>query len=142
MANLLTKNPFNAQGLSVYHKVGINHVDGKDNPASLLTETAIRYAKAFNGKFAFKINASYLRGTDWISDSRKDQNPNNKITANPGFSALDGDNNNVAFDGWNKYGDDALAGSNTVSVTGLTIDGIANKTLTVARTGYWEKRSG
>ncbi len=139
MANLLTKNPFNSQGLSVYHKVGVNHVDGKDNPVSVLTETAIRYAKAFNDKFAFKINASYLRGTDWISDTRKDQNPNNKITANPGFPALDGDNNNVAFDGWNKYGDDALAGSNTVSVTGLNIDGVANKTLTVARTGYWEK---
>src|SRR5205085_11224027 len=38
-----------------------------------------------------------------------------------------------------KYGDDALAGSNTVSITGLNIDGAANKTLTVARTGYWEK---
>lgn len=138
MANLLTKNPFNSQGLSVYHKAGVNHVDGKDYSASLLTETAIRYAKAINDKFAFKINASYLRGTDWISDTRKDQNPNNRITANPGFPALDGDNN-AAFDGWNKYGDDALAGSNTVSVTGLTIDGVANKTVTVARTGYWEK---
>ena len=38
--------------------------------------------------------------------------------------------NNVAFDGWNKYGDDALAGSNVVSISGLTIDGAANKTLT------------
>ena len=138
MANLLTKNPFNAQGLSVYHKTGLNHVDGKDYPASFLTETAIRYAKVLNDQFAFKINASYLKGTDWISDTRKDQNPNNRITANPGFPSLDGDNN-AAFDGWNKYGDDALAGSNTVSVTGLAIDGAANRTLTVARTGYWEK---
>jgi hypothetical protein len=45
---------------------------------------------------------------------------------------------NVAFDGWNKYGDDALAGSNVVSISGLTIDGAQNKTLRVARTGYWE----
>ncbi|MES2005425.1 MAG: TonB-dependent receptor [Bacteroidota bacterium] len=138
MANLITKNPFNSQGLSVFHRVGVNHVDGKDHAAGLLTETAIRYAKAFNDKFAFKINASYLRGIDWISDTRTDQNPNNRITANPGFPSLNGDNN-TAFDGWNKYGDDALAGSNTVSITGLTIDGQANKTLTVARTGYWEK---
>ena len=138
MANLITKNPFTSQGLSVFHRVGVNHLDGKDYPVSLLTETAIRFAKAFNNKFAFKINAGYLRGIDWISDTRKDQNSNNKITANPGYPALDGDNN-TAFDGWNKYGDDALAGSNTVSVTGLTIDGQANKTLTVARTGYWEK---
>jgi iron complex outermembrane receptor protein len=138
MANLITKNPFNSQGLSVFHRAGINHVDGKDQPISFLTETAIRYAKAFNNKFAFKINASYMSGTDWVSDTRTDQNPNSKITANPAYPSLNG-SNNIAFDGWNKYGDDALAGSNTVSITGLTIDGQTDKTLTVARTGYWEK---
>jgi outer membrane cobalamin receptor len=138
MANLLTKNPFYTQGLSVFHRAGINHVDGKDHASGILTETAIRYAKAWNEKWAFKINVSYMQGIDWISDTRKDQNPNDKITANPGFPSLNGAAN-TAFDGWNKYGDDALAGSNTVSVTGLTIDGQSNKTLTVARTGYWEK---
>ena len=55
----------------------------------------------------------------------------------PHIPALNGENN-VAFDGWNKYGDDALAGSNVVSIGGLTIDGQTNKTLRVARTGYWE----
>lgn len=138
MANLITRNPFNSQGLSVFHRVGINHVDGKDHSAGFLNETAIRFAKAYKGKFAFKINASYLRGIDWVSDTRTDQNPNTRITANPSFPSLNGDAN-AAFDGWNKYGDDALAGSNTVSITGLTIDGQSNKTLTVARTGYWEK---
>jgi iron complex outermembrane recepter protein len=138
MANLITKNPFTTQGLSVFQRTGLNHTDGGDHAASLLTETAIRYAKAFNNKFAFKINAGYLQGVDWISDTRLDQNPNNKNTANPSYPALDGANN-IAFDGWNKYGDDALAGSNTVSVTGLKIDGVTNKTLTVARTGYWER---
>ncbi|MGG9960381.1 TonB-dependent receptor [Ferruginibacter sp. SUN106] len=138
MANLITKNPFTTQGLSVFQRTGVNHVDGTDHSTSLLTETAFRYAKAFKNKFAFKINGSYLQGVDWISNTQTDQNPNNKNTANPAYSALDGANN-VAFDGWNKYGDDALAGSNTVSVTGLNIDGTANRTLTVARTGYWEK---
>lgn len=138
MANLLTKSPFLYQGLSVYQKTGVNHVGGTGRDASILTETSIRYAKAFNNKFAFKINGSYLRGTDWLSDTRKDQNPNNLKTANPAYPELNGDNN-IVFDGWNKYGDDALAGSNTVSITGLTINGEPNKTLTVARTGYWEK---
>ncbi|WP_462253529.1 TonB-dependent receptor [Ferruginibacter sp.] len=137
LANLITKNPFKTQGLSVFQRTGINHVDGKDHDPSLLTETAIRYAKAFKNKFAFKINASYLKGTDWISNTRLDQNPNNKNSANPTYTALDGVNN-IAFDGWNKYGDDALQLSNTVSVTGLNIDGVTNRTLTVARTGYWE----
>lgn len=138
MANLLTKSPFQYQGLSFYQKTGVNHVGGTGRDASLLTETSIRYAKAFNNKFAFKINASYMRGTDWLSDTRKDQNPNNLKSANPAYPELNGDNN-IVFDGWNKYGDDALAGSNTVSITGLSINGVDNQTLTVGRTGYWEK---
>jgi outer membrane receptor protein involved in Fe transport len=137
MANLITKSPFTSQGLSVYQKTGINHVDGIDHDPSLLTETAIRYAKAFKNKFAFKLNLSYMKGTDWISNTRYNQNPNNLKSANPNFPSLNGANN-VAFDGWNKYGDDALAGSNVVSIDGLNIDGKANQSLRVARTGYWE----
>jgi len=137
MANLITKSPFQYQGLSIYQRTGVNHVDGIDHSPSLMTESALRYAKAFNNKFAFKVNVDYLRGTDWVSNNRSDQNPNNLKSANPQFPELN--NANAVFDGWNKYGDDALAGSNTVSVTGLNINGQANQTLTVARTGYWEK---
>ncbi len=138
MANLITKNPFQYQGLSVYQRTGVNHVDGIDHSPAILTETAIRFAKAFKNKFAFKINAAYLHGIDWRSNNTADQNPNNLKSANPSFPELNGANNTV-YDGWNKYGDDALAGSNTVSITGLTINGQNNQTLTVARTGYWEK---
>jgi iron complex outermembrane recepter protein len=137
MANLITKNPFTSEGLSVYQKTGVNHVDGIDYAPSLLTETAIRYAKAFKNKFAFKVDLGYMKGIDWISNSRYDQNPNNLKSANPTYPSLNG-TNNVALDGWNKYGDDVLAGSNTVSIGGLTIDGQKNQTLRVARTGYWE----
>jgi len=138
MANLISKDPFTNQGLSLYQKTGVNHVDGVDHSPAILTETAVRFAKAFNNKFAFKVNFGYMQGTDWISDTRLDQNPNSLKSANPGFPALNGANN-VAFDGWNKYGDDALAGSNLVSISGLNIDGQSNQTLRVARTGYWEK---
>src|SRR4030095_5598740 len=138
MANLITKSPFVYQGLSIYQNTGINHVDGMDEPPRLMTESAIRYAKAFNNKFAFKINIGYMQGTDWRSNTQTDQNPNNLKSANPGFPALDGPSNNTAYDGWNKYGDDALAGSNLISLSGLNIDGKANQTLRIARTGYWE----
>ena len=47
MANLITKSPFTYQGLSVYQNTGVNHVDGIDDAPSILTESAIRYAKAF-----------------------------------------------------------------------------------------------
>jgi iron complex outermembrane receptor protein len=138
MANLLTKNPFTSQGLSVYHKTGINHVDGKDHDPAILTESAIRYAKVINNRLAIKLNFGYMQGTDWRSNTRLDQNPNNLNSANPGFPALNGAANNAAFDGWNKYGDDVLSGSNVVPIGGLVIDGKGSQTLRVARTGYWE----
>jgi outer membrane receptor protein involved in Fe transport len=138
MANLITKSPFTYQGLSIYQNTGINHVGDPDESLSLLTESAIRYAKAFNNKFAFKVNFGYLQGTDWRSNNQTDQNPNNLKSANPLYPALDGPSNNTAYDGWNKYGDDALAGSNLISLSGLNIDGKPNQTLRIARTGYWE----
>jgi iron complex outermembrane receptor protein len=137
MANLLTKSPFTHQGLSVYQKGGVNHISDADHGTAFLSESAVRFAKAFHNRFAFKVNFSYMQGIDWRSNTRLDQNTNILKSANPGFPQLNGENN-VAFDGWNKYGDDALAGSNVVSITGLSINGNANQTLRVARTGYWE----
>ena len=139
MANLITKSPFQYQGLSVYSKTGVNHVGGTGRSLSNLTETAVRYAKAFNNKFAFKVNVSYLRGTDWLADTRTDQNPNNLNTANPSFPELAGNDNNPAYDAWNKYGDDN--GSNAVTISGITgIPGkTGNQSIIVRRTGYYEK---
>ncbi|MBL4676447.1 MAG: TonB-dependent receptor [Mucilaginibacter sp.] len=137
LSNLFTKDPFKTQGLSFYHRTGVNHVDNIGVNASTINETAIRFAKAWNDKFAFKVNASYLTGTDWQSNTRLDQNPGNLKTANPAYPELTGANN-AAYDGWNKYGDDALAGSNTVSIKGIVVDGVARPNLTVARTGYNE----
>ncbi|MBZ5856305.1 TonB-dependent receptor [Flavihumibacter profundi] len=134
MANLITKNPFQYQGLSVYQKVGVNHVGEKDQDASVLTETAIRYAQAFNNKFAFKVNFSYLRGTDWQSNSTNDQNTNDKNTANPAYPELNGENN-PAYDAWNKYGDE---NNNAITLSGVNYQG-GKKTFLVRRTGYWEK---
>ncbi len=130
MANLQTKSAFLYQGLSIYQKIGVNHVDGIDYDPAVLTETAIRYATSFHDKFAFKINASYLRGTDWRASTATDQNP----AANSRFPALNGAGNNPAYDAWNKYGDE---NNNNVSV-GVMLNG-KNETFNVRRTGYWEK---
>ncbi len=138
MANLITKTPFLYQGLSVYQKTGINHVGGTGRDLSNLTETAVRYAKAFNNRFAFKVNLSYMRGIDWLSDTRTNQNPNDLNTANPKFPELNADSDNPAYDAWNKYGDDG--GSNAVTISGLTIPGrTGSQSIIVRRTGYWEK---
>jgi iron complex outermembrane receptor protein len=137
LSNLLTKDAFKYQGLSFYHRQGLNHVGNDRLSASSLTEDALRYAKSFNDKFAVKVNFSYMQGQDWQSDTRNDQNPTNLKSANPAYPELTG-TSNAAYDGWNKYGDDALAGSNTVSIKGITVNGVARPNLTVARTGYNE----
>lgn len=135
MANLISKNPFTNQGLSVFQRVGVNHVDGIDHAPSILTETALRYAQAVNKKFAFKLNFGYLRGTDWSSNTQYDQNPNNLNTANPAYSALSGSDNNPAADLWNRYGDES---NNAVTINGVNYNG-GSKTFILRRTGYLEK---
>ena len=133
LASLQTKSPFTYQGLSVYQKVGVNHVDGKEHAPAFLTETAVRYAKAINNRLAFKLNAAYLKGTDWVSNNQTDQNPNIFSTANPKFSELNGANS-PASDLWNRYGDERN------NRTTVNIDYLGKKqTFNVARTGYMEK---
>jgi iron complex outermembrane receptor protein len=134
MANMVTKSAFTHQGLSVYQRTAVNHVDGIDHDPALLTESAIRYAKAlFKDKFAFKLNFSYLHGTDWIANGLVDQNPQPLATANPRFPELSGDNN-PARDQWSRYGDDRQARQSiAVQYQGHT------ETFNVARTGYLEK---
>jgi outer membrane receptor protein involved in Fe transport len=133
MANLITKSPFLYQGLSVYQKVGVNHVDGIDRDPSLLIETAVRYAKAYNNKFAFKLNFSALRGTDWVANGLVDQNPQDRPSANPRFPELSGENN-PAQDQWSRYGDDRQA-RQTIAIQ----YGGKTENFNVARTGYLER---
>lgn len=70
-----SKNPFDYQGASATVKTGLNHVNnpnGRD-PA-LLYDATVRYAKAFNNKFAFKVNFSYSKASDWEGSSSFDRN--------------------------------------------------------------------
>jgi iron complex outermembrane recepter protein len=137
LANLTSKSPFLYQGLSAYQKTGLNHVDGIDYNPSILSETALRYAKAFNDKIAFKINGSYMTATDWRGNTAIDQNPNSTAaTGNPNFPELNVADH-PAYDAWNKYGDDS--GSNAVTISGVNYNDNANQSFVVRRTGYWEK---
>lgn len=133
LANLQTKSAFQYQGISLYQKTGVNHIDGIDRNPSLLTESAFRIAKAFNNKFAFKVNFSYLQGTDWLANTQTDQNPQPLTSANPRFPELSGASNPAA-DLWNRYGDDASSRSAiAIQYQGKT------QTFNVSRTGYYEK---
>jgi len=112
-----TKDPFQYQGLTVQVKSGLNHIGESGVNPKGLGDFALRYAKAFNNRFAFKVNASYLTGTDWYATDYTDvsaQTPaGSRGPKNPGRDAL------------NIYGDEVSA----------TLPGIG----LVSRTGYEEK---
>lgn len=70
-----SKNAFEYQGLSAYFKQGVNHVGSNaDAPTSPMYDGAIRYAKAFNNKFAFKVNFAYMQANDWHGTNSTDRN--------------------------------------------------------------------
>lgn len=71
-----SKNPFEYQGLSAFQKIGMNHMnDTQSNyTAQPMYEASIRYAKAYNNKFAFKVNFSYQVAEDWHGNSDVDRN--------------------------------------------------------------------
>ena len=92
-----SKSPFLYQGLSAQFKGGITTSDaqGKSHP---MFNYGFRYAKAFNNKFAFKINFNILQGEDWYgADYKTDVNrpeSTTELTTTPNF------------DGLNLYGDE------------------------------------
>jgi outer membrane receptor protein involved in Fe transport len=124
LANFFTKDPFASEGLSIQQKTGINHVNDANIGAKLFSETNIRFAKKISEKFAYKINAVFSKGTDWMANNQTDLNAaaNSRI----GFTGI----NNPAYDGVNSYGNES-ANRRILSLQG--------KNYIVARTGYDEK---
>jgi outer membrane receptor protein involved in Fe transport len=125
LANFTTKNPFNSEGVSVRQQTGINHVSDPNSGAKAYSETSVRYAKVlWADKLAFKVNATYLRGYDWIANDQTDLNANGNATTSL-FGA-----DNPARDPTSSYGNESS------DRTTLTLGG---KQYSVARTGYREQ---
>ncbi len=96
-----SKSPFEYQGLSASVKLGANHFGsepslGEPDSPQPMYEGSLRYAKAFNNKFAFKIGLSYMQAEDWNANNFSDKNDAFKgnLTTNP------------SYNGVNLYGDD------------------------------------
>ncbi|SMO79017.1 TonB-dependent receptor [Solitalea koreensis] len=144
---MTSKSPFTSQGLSYSAKLGMNHTDGYENDRSPLYEMNVRYAKAFNNKLAFKINASLLQATDWKAQDNRNID---RLTE----TMKSGDrNSDPNYDGVNVYGDEINANLKdvakgmiaanvlpaTISTPGgpvPTINFFPNQS--VSRTGYQE----
>src|SRR5579872_5368267 len=76
MADITTKTPYNAEGLTIQQKVGMNHLGDSNSSARLFSETSFRFAKVVSSKFAFKISGGFSKGYDWIADDHTDLNQN------------------------------------------------------------------
>ncbi|MCH8557217.1 MAG: TonB-dependent receptor [Balneolia bacterium] len=98
---LNSKSPFEYQGVSAQIKTGINHVDNRDDDLSLYQDYAFRYAQAFDNRFAFKANFSYLRANDFIGVDTRDQGPATFGAVERGATSRNG---NRVYDGVNVYG--------------------------------------
>lgn len=107
-----SKSPFQYQGLSASAKTGIMSADNRTTKNTPFYDVAVRYAKAFNNKIAFKVNASYLTAKDWQATDYRDQSLKN------GTTLANNENNimkNPVYDGANRVGD-ADVGTNAYNV--------------------------
>lgn len=69
-----SKSAFDYQGLSAFVKTGVNHIGSKADANPTPTwEGALRYAKSFNNKFAFKVNGAYMQALDWHGTDATDR---------------------------------------------------------------------
>jgi len=117
-----SKNPFDFQGISGYHKQGITSQDaGGDNT---YRDSGIRMAYKFSEKFAAKVNFGWLKGTDWTA---------NNYNGKPGTGDTRAD---LGYDGYNVYGDLVAANINVLA-QGSGVEGLI-PSVVVSRTGYEE----
>jgi len=122
LINITSKNPFKYPGLSTYIKSGFTQQEAAG--VHPLFDVGVRYAQAFD-KWAYKVNFSYLKATDWyaVDSSDYDMSP---INAHRRGSRL----SNPSYDGLNIYGDE-VATDIDLSAYGLGV-------IRVSRTGYPE----
>ncbi len=110
-----SKNPFKYQGLSFNIKQGVNHVDGKQRDPAPYYDWSLRWAKAFNDKFAFKISASMVSAQDWQADDYRNKQQIGVLSKVTGGNR----GNDPNFNGVNIYGDEASA--NMQGIAGAAI---------------------
>lgn len=124
LINIRTKNPFDHQGLSFQKLTGLNHL-GKEDPLGFqfMDQTHLRFASKISKRWAYKMNGSYVRGSDWGANNCSDMAHN--LNSSTGLGGID----NPAKDEVNSYGNESPNRKT------LTLNG---KNYVVSRTGYRE----
>ncbi len=113
---MTSKSPFLYQGLSAQAKLGVMsatnriNADGSSQTNTPYYDFTVRYAKAFNNRFAFKANVGYLTAKDWQATDYRDQSFSNGYTPETGNRQ-----NNANYNGINSYGDENASGAGLAS---------------------------
>ncbi len=96
-----TKNPFDFQGFSAYLTQGITSQDvAGDNH---YYDFGMRFAHAFNDKFAVKATLGYVKGKDWAAADYSDRN--SEVPFFPGRLEEVDPSLFPTYDGYNVYGE-------------------------------------
>ena len=131
---ITSKDPFAYQGLSVLLKEGVTNIDKSQRPdVSSFHDFSLRWAKAFNNRFAFKIGVQYISAIDWLANDSSNYSRAGTIgKVIPGTRKTDPN-----YDGVNVYGDET---SVDIYPFLAALTGDPNQPhLDVSRTGYPEK---
>lgn len=102
-----SKSPFLYQGLSANAKFGTMNENSRTTASTGYTDYSFRYAKAFNNKFAFKVNFAYLQAQDWQASNYSNQSLVNGNGVGVGTRTSD-----QGYNGVNVYGDESNQGLN------------------------------
>ncbi|HET6769858.1 MAG TPA: TonB-dependent receptor [Chitinophagaceae bacterium] len=136
-----SKNPFKSPGLSLIVKNGITDV-GKKQRSKIggYYDYTLRWAKNFNDKFAFKINAQYLQANDWLANDTT-----NYLRSGGTGKGVEGTRQtDPNYDGVNVYGDETTFNMKRVAEQMVQLGFLPPQALalvpeqSVSRTGYNE----
>ena len=129
-----TKNPFDFQGFSAYITQGITSQDAAGD--NHYYDFGMRFAHAFNDKFAVKATLGYVKGKDWVAADYSDFN--NEVPFFPGRLEEVDPSLFPTYDGKNVYGEQSTNWNMTSIFTNLVLPGLgAQFGLPAAQTSYY-----
>ncbi|MHA8066025.1 carboxypeptidase-like regulatory domain-containing protein [Aquirufa sp. ROCK2-A2] len=99
-----SKSPFLYQGLSAQVKAGAMYAGNRTTAMTPYGDISLRYAKAINNKWAYKVNFNMLTADDWQATDYRDQSLLNGTSLGAGDRV-----SNLAYNGVNVYGDETNA---------------------------------
>jgi iron complex outermembrane receptor protein len=96
-----SKSPFLYQGLSAQVKAGAMYAGNRTEALTPYSDISLRYAKAINNKWAYKINFNTSSAEDWQATDSRDQSLLNGTSLGAGDRTT-----NLAYNGVSTYGDE------------------------------------